>query len=233
MNEEREVSGLRFCPQCGAALVGVQPSFCASCGCRLPNVLSTRGSGDDARSLTRGEGPAPVVDVSDPEPPYQSDIPVREGQVLSVGSDIPFGLYRTTVMGESYSVTGKTIQVVNGCGTYGYGLFLADERSATLEIADDGVLIPVANLPSWDPLPTSDRLIMGTCLVGADIAPGRYRIDPHSGQESVGEAVRLDAMLDCLSEHGFDSLTNDEPTVVLVEDTDFALQFYGRPRLVN
>ena len=227
------MSDLNFCPQCGAALVGAQPSFCASCGSRLPNVRSAHEPVGDAGNLTKEEGPSPAPDVFGREAPHQSDIPVWEGQVLDVGSDIPFGLYRTTVMGESYSGSGQSIQVVNGCGAFGYGLFLADERSATLEIADDGVLIPIRNLPSWNPLAMADDLIMGTCLIGADIAPGRYRIDPHSGQAHVGEAFRLDAMLDTLGSYGVDSPTSREPTVVNVEETDFALQFFGRPCLLG
>lgn len=224
------MSDLNFCPQCGVMLVGAQPSFCAACGSRLPNMRPAQGAVDESGGLIPDKGLRPCSDASGPGTRYQSDIQVWEGQVLNVGTDIPLGLYRTTMMGESFSASGQSIQVVNGCDPYGYGLFLADQRSATLQISDDGALIPISNLPSWNPLPVADDLIMGTCLVGADIAPGRYRIDPHSGQDHVGEAFRLNAMLETLSAHGLDSATSSEPTVVTVEETDFALQFFGRPR---
>lgn len=224
------MSDLRFCPQCGAGLLDEDPVFCAECGSRVPVVGFTHEVVEQAQSAPGGPAPSSPSDELDVESAYRLDIPVWDGQILNVGSDVPFGLYRTTVMAESFSSTGKTIQVVNGCDACGFGLFLADERSNTLAVSDDGLLIPVANLPTWDPLQMADNLIMGTCLVGADIAPGRYVIDPHEGQDRVGEAVRLDAMLDCLSEHGFRPITSHEPTIVNVEETDFALQFWGRPR---
>jgi len=224
------VSDLRFCPQCGAALVGEDPVFCAECGSRLPIVGFTYELIEQDQSRLGGEESTPSIDDVDVESADLRDIPVWDGQILNIGSDVPFGLYRTTMVAESYSSSGKTIQVVNGCEPCGYGLFLADERSRTLEVSGEGLLIPVANLPTWDPLQIADDLIMGTCLVGVDIAPGRYRIDPYAGQDGIGQAVRLDAMLDSVSEYGFDSPASDEPTVVDVEETDFALQFWGRPR---
>lgn len=224
------MSVLKFCPECGAGLLGADPVFCAACGLRLPVVGFTQVLVEQAQSRPTGEEPSPSLDELDVEPAYGLDIPVRDGQILNVGSDVPFGLYRTTVVAESFSSTGKTIQMVNGCDGCGYGLFLADERSDTLAVSDDGLLIPIANLPSWDPLPLADDLIMGTCLVGVDIPPGKYRIDPYDGQGGMGQASRLDAILNSLSDHGFDSPTSDEPTVVDVEATDFALQFWGRPR---
>lgn len=224
------MTDLRFCPQCGAGLLGEEPVFCAACGSRLPIAGLTREPIERAQSRSADEEPDPSLDELDVEPTYGRDIQVWDGQILNVGSDVPFGLYRTTVVAESFSSAGKTIQVVNGCDTCGYGLFLADERSDTLAVSDDGLLIPVTNLPSWDLLPVVDDLIMGTCLVGVDIPPGRYRIDPYDGQGSPGQASRLDAMLNSLSDHGFESPTSDMPTVVAVKETDFALQFWGRPR---
>lgn len=224
------MSDLRFCPQCGAALVGEDPVFCAECGSRLPIVGITHELIEQDQSRRGGEEQTSSIDDLDVESADLRDIPVWDGQILNIGSDVPFGLYRTTMVAESYSSTGKTIQVVNGCEPCGYGLFLADERSSTLEVSGEGLLIPLANLPSWDPLQMADTLIMGTCLVGVDIAPGRYRIDPYIGQDGMGQAVRLDTLLNSLSEHGFGSATGGEPSLVYVEENDLALQFWGRPR---
>ena len=155
-----------------------------------------------------------------------------EGELI-VGIDLPYGLYRAEACCQGLK-DEELIQVVNGLDDGMYGLLLADERITVVRAqeGDGGWLIPIADIPEWDVLAADPP--MGTCLIGPDLPPGKYRVSVYPGYESSGvSAVLLDKDLQEVTYLQCDESAEGPVISFELAPTDFALQFHGQLRAIN
>ncbi len=183
--------------------------------------------------------PAPLPDSStgsaaaptDRMPPDRILVP-DEGELI-VGIDLPYGLYRAEACCQGLK-DEELIHVVNGLDDGMYGLLLADERITVVRAqeGDGGWLIPIADVPEWDVLAADPP--MGTCLIGPDLTPGKYRLSVYPGYESSGvSAVLLDKDLQEVTYLPCDESAEGPVISFELAPTDFALQFYGRLKAID
>jgi hypothetical protein len=106
-------------------------------------------------------------------------------------------------------------------GDDGFGIVIVQPTDSYLEV-DGGVVTVEAFGHPLDPI--AEEFTSGVYLVGYDIAPGRYRGQPEDG---ASYWARLDGTLDIL-----DNDLSDGATIVIIEQSDFALEFTGRLELL-
>jgi hypothetical protein len=106
-------------------------------------------------------------------------------------------------------------------GDNGFGIVIVQPTDSYLEV-DGGVVTVDAFGHPLDPI--AEEFTSGVYLVGYDIAPGRYRVQPEDGTSYWG---RLDGTLDII-----DNNVSDGATIVIIKQSDFALEFTGRLELL-
>jgi hypothetical protein len=106
-------------------------------------------------------------------------------------------------------------------GDNGFGIVIVLPTDSYLEV-DGGVVTVEAFGHPLDPI--AEEFTSGVYLVGFDIAPGRYRVQPEDG---TSYWARLDGTLDII-----DNDLSDGATIVIVKQSDFALEFTGRLELL-
>ena len=106
-------------------------------------------------------------------------------------------------------------------GDNGFGIVIVQPTDSYLEV-DGGVVTVEAFGHPLDPI--AEEFTSGVYLVGFDIAPGRYRVQPEDG---TSYWARLDGTLDII-----DNDLSDGATIVIVKQSDFALEFTGRLELL-
>jgi hypothetical protein len=106
-------------------------------------------------------------------------------------------------------------------GDNGFGIVIVQPTDSYLEV-DGGVVTVEAFGHPLDPI--AEEFTSGVYLVGFDIAPGRYRVQPEDG---TSYWARLDGTLDII-----DNDLSDGATIVIIKQSDFALEFTGRLELL-
>ena len=106
-------------------------------------------------------------------------------------------------------------------GDNGFGIVIVQPTDSYLEVEGGVVTVEAFGHP-LDPI--AEEFTSGVYLVGFDIAPGRYRVQPEDG---TSYWARLDGKLDII-----DNDLSDGATIVIIKQSDFALEFTGRLELL-
>jgi hypothetical protein len=106
-------------------------------------------------------------------------------------------------------------------GDNGFGIVIVQPTDSYLAV-DGGVVTVEAFGHPLDPI--AEEFTDGVYLVGYDIAPGRYRVQPEDG---TSYWARLDGTMDII-----DNDLGDGATIVIIKQSDFALEFTGRLELL-
>lgn len=97
------------------------------------------------------------------------------------------------------------------------GLLLMDVQPTDAYVEISGEAVAVVHAPNVDPI--AQGFTDGTYLVGADIAPGQYRITPTTG---TAYFARLNASHDII-----DNNVSEGQLIALVDPGDYAFSFTG------
>ena len=131
-----------------------------------------------------------------------------------VGSEVPTGVYRVVRYWET--LDDRDVILANELALDN-GLTLAVITTAATYVQFAGEAVSVRDRPSVDPL--LEGFTEGTYLVGADLAPGRYRV---SRADGLAYAARLDTKLDII-----DNDLNQGSVILTVDPSDYAFTFRG------
>jgi hypothetical protein len=131
-----------------------------------------------------------------------------------VGSEVPTGVYRVVRYWETLD---DRDMILDNELALDNGLTLAVVTSAATYVQFAGEAVSVRDRPSVDPL--GEGFTEGTYLVGADLAPGRYRV---RSADSLAYAARLDTDLDII-----DNDLNQGSVILTVTPSDYAFRFRG------
>ena len=143
-------------------------------------------------------------------------IPTISSGVWVVGSEVEPGVYRVA---GYWARLDADLEIIDNDGVYDDGLSLVNILASDAYIEVNGEMISLQYLPVLDPI--ASGFAEGTYLVGADIAPGRYRVTPTEDRDSAYWA-RLDDLRDIN-----DNDLADGPLIVIVSESDWALTFRG------
>lgn len=147
-------------------------------------------------------------------------IPVIEAGTYVVGDEIAPGTYRVA---GYWARLDAALEIIDNDLVSGDGFSLVNvlDTDSFIEISQEAVAL--ADVPSIDPIALG--FDTGTYLVGADIAPGQYRV---TATGSSAYAARLDATLEII-----DNDLNQGSVIVIVEPGDFALSYSGTLELIG
>jgi len=137
-----------------------------------------------------------------------------EAGVHAVGTEIAPGIYRVSV---HWARLDQNMDVIDNDLTIS-GVSIMNVLATDSFIELSGAAMPVALLPSLDPI--EGGFDQGTYLVGADIAPGTYRVRALSTGTAYAARLRSDLSV-------IEAEQNDELVIVELTPEDFALRYTG------
>ena len=142
-------------------------------------------------------------------------VSINESGTYSVSDEVAPGIYRLWGYAARLDADRRVIssQLI---GERGSGLLIIEPTDSYIEVKGEMITVEAFRM-SIDPIAVG--YTEGMYLVGFDIEPGRYQVQPKDGHSFW---ARLDDTLDII-----DSDFSGESTTVTVEDGDFALKFKG------
>jgi hypothetical protein len=140
-------------------------------------------------------------------------IPIIEDGVWLVPAEVAPGIYRVGQYWAALDAQQEIIDndLVDDC----FSIMVLGSDASYVEINGQAVLVEF--LPVYDPI--AEGCTDGTFLVGSDIAPGQYRVNPTDGN---AYWARLDANLEII-----DNDLQEGQSIVVVDASDFALRISG------
>ncbi len=158
---------------------------------------------------------APTTTTTLP-PTTTTTLPIIAEGVYIVPDELAYGVYRHTSymarLDESLDIIDNDLVF----GEEGFGLMVVLEGDAYVEISGEAIL--------YDELGPVDPVLLGFTngryVVNYDIQPGRYRVTAEGDRSAYW--ARLDETLDII-----DNDLGDGQRIVIVEETDFALEISG------
>jgi hypothetical protein len=139
--------------------------------------------------------------------------PIGPG-VYAVGAEVPPGVYR---VGCYWARLDATQEIIDN-DLVDDGLLLVNVQPTDAFIEFSCRAAALADMPNLDPI--AQGWTGGTYLVGADIAPGQYRVNPVAPLGSYW--ARLDEQGEII-----DNGLSDGQTIVVVHEGDWALSYTG------
>lgn len=165
--------------------------------------------------------PAPTTAPTTTEPPTTTTtLPVIDDGVYIVPDEVAFGTYR---VGSYWALLDPAQEIIDNDlnGSECLTLVVVDDRASYIEIS--GQAIALEFLPTFDPI--ANACTGGTFLVGVDIQPGQYRVNP----DETGAAywARLDGQLQLI-----DNDFQTGQSIMVIQPGDFAIRFTGTLELI-
>jgi len=157
---------------------------------------------------------APTTTTTQP-PTTTTTLPIIGSGTYIVPDEVPPDVYR--LAGYAARLDAD-LEIIDNelIGDNGLGLVVIQPTDSYIEVNGEIISVEAFGIPV-DPIAAG--YTEGVYLVGFDIDPGRYRVQPEGGSSYW---ARLDDTLDII-----DNDLSDGATIVIVKDGDFALKFSG------